>query len=511
MTPSRSSAHRRRQRRRTATAAPVGTPVRQPSRHLPPVELLSRDELDRVEHQAEWLLESIGIAVLDHPETTEKLVAAGCDLRRGRVHFPAGLAKQLCSTAPRRFTLHARDPAYSVDIGGDSLVFSPGYGAPFVRDLAGERRYATLDDFRNFVRLTWMSPWLQHSGGTVCEPVDVPVNKRHLDMVYAHIKYSAKPFMGSVTSKSRAEDSIDLARLVFGERTLNAQAVIQGNVNVNSPLTFDATMLDAIKVYAEAGQALLISPFMLSGAMGPVTIPGLVAQAHAETLVGIAIAQLYNPGAPVIYGNFISTLDLKSGAPAFGTPEAGLAALMVGQLCRRLGLPLRTGGHLTAAKIADAQAMQESVNTMHAGMQAGANFVLQSAGWLEGGLVMGYDKFVMDLDHLGMVHRLYNGIQIDDDSLATAAHQEAGASGDYIGCAHTYQHFRDANYRSDIADNDAFEQWQENGGLSHKQRATARCRKLLESYSPPPLDSAIDAALCAFIAQRKETVPDRWH
>lgn len=360
------------------------------------------------------------------------------------------------------------------------------------------------------MKLTYASPYLNHSGGTVCEPVDVPVNKRHLDMVYAHLKYSTKPFMGAVTAPTRAEDSIAMARIVFGDR-MDRNVVIQGNINVNSPLVYDDTMTGALKAYARAGQSVVISPFILGGAMGPVTQPALLAQSHAEAMAGIALSQLVRPGAPVVYGNFLTTMDLKTGAPTFGTPEANLASLAIGQLCRRLGLPLRTGGHLTASKVADGQAMQESAASMMAGLMAGSNFIFHAAGWLEGGLTIGYEKFVMDLDQCGAILRLAQGLRIDDEALAADAYREAGPGGDYLGSAHTMRNFETANFQSALADTSSFEQWTDAGGLTIEQRANARRKEMLADYQPPPLDEAIDEELQDFITRKKSETPDQWH
>ena len=301
-------------------------------RQIPMLELLSEEGLVRLEAQADWILDEIGVEFPDDGEALDLFRQAGARVSGNRVRFDPGLARQICRTAPGRFEMLARDPKHSITIGGDSVVFTPAYGSPFVSDLDRGRRYATLGDFENIVKLAQATPWLHHSGGTVCEPVDLPVNKRHLDMVYAHLRYSTKPFMGAVTSAERAEDSIEMARLAFGAERLEIHCVIQGNINVNSPLVFDGVMTGALKAYARANQGVVLSPFILGGAMGPVTQPALIAQAHAEAMVGIALTQLVREGAPVVYGNFLTTMNLKSGAPTFGTPEANLSAMAIGQL-----------------------------------------------------------------------------------------------------------------------------------------------------------------------------------
>ncbi len=501
---------RQRGRRRVATPAEPASPAYL-TRRIPAYALLDEEALERMECQADWLLADIGIEIRDDPEALQLFRAAGASVDGERLRFEPGLVRSLCASAPRQFTMHARNPARNLEFGGDHLVFGAAYGSPFVYDLEKGRRYGTLDDFRNFVKLTHLSPWLHHQSGTVCEPVDVPVNKRHLDMVYAHLKYGDQPFMGSVTAPERAEDSIAMARLVFGEAFMRDHMVIQGNINVNSPLVYDNTMTAALRTYAAANQGNVISPFIMGGAMSPVTVPGLVAQCHAEVMVGIALTQLVCPGAPVVYGSFLTTMNLKSGAPSFGTPESTLATLAIGQLARRLGLPYRCGGHLTASKLADAQAMMESTNAMNCGVMAGANFIFQAAGWLESGLTIGYEKFLIDAEQCGALARVITGLSIDDDQLAREAYLEAGIGNTFLGVAHTMRHYRHVNHEMPLCDVSSFEQWSEEGALDMQQRASRRCRQMLADYQPPPLDAAIDDSLLDFIARRKAAAPDQWY
>jgi|TARA_B110000238_G_scaffold176205_1_gene197129 trimethylamine--corrinoid protein Co-methyltransferase len=480
-------------------------------RRIPVYDLLAPHELQVLQDQCDWLLEDIGVEFIDDAESIDLFRRAGASVSGTRVRFKSGMLMEICASAPKSFKLHGRDPSHTVTVGGDQLVFTPAYGSPFVTDLDAGRRYARLEDFENFVKLAYHTPYLHHSGGTVCEPMDVAVNKRHLDMVYAHLAYSTKPFMGAVTAPDRAEDSVAMARIVFGEEFMKNHCVMQGNINVNSPLCFDQTMTSALKVYARAGQGIVLSPFILGGAMGPVTMPALVAQAHAEALVGIALSQLVQEGAPVVYGNFLSTMNLKTGAPTFGTPEANLAALAIGQLCRGMGLPLRCGGHLTAAKSADGQAMQESADSMTAGLMAGANYVLHAAGWLEGGLTMGYEKFVMDLDRCGMMLRFSQGLNLDTNNLAKDAYCEAGPGQNFFGVQHTLANFEKANYMSTLADTQSFESWSEAGSLTLEQRANGRWKAMLADYKKPALDPRIDSALKDFMKQRKQAQPDQWY
>ena len=349
---------------------------------------------------------------------------------------------------------------------GASVWFS------FVRDLEKGRRYATIEDFRNFVKLIYMSPGLHHSGGTVCEPVDLPVNKRHLDMVYSHIKYSDKPFMGSVTHPDRAQDTVDMAALVFGEKFVEKNTVCTSLINVNSPMTFDATMLGAAKVYARNNQASIISPFILAGAMSPVTVAGTLVQVLAEVLAGIAFIQLVRPGAPVVFGTFAAAVSMQSGAPTFGTPEPSMVTYGAGALARRLGLPYRSGGGLCGSKIADAQAAYESANTLQTSALAGVNFMLHTAGWLEGGLTIGYEKFIMDADQANMLGVLLSGADMTANGLALEALREVGPGSHFLGSSHTLSNFETAFYRSVVADNNSFEQWEAEGSGEHQTEPT---------------------------------------
>ena len=500
---------RRRRRSRPNTSNPVAK--LDSRRKIPAYELLDEESLPSLENHAEWLLTEIGIEIRGDAEALRLFKEAGASLDGERLRFDRGLVRALCSTAPKTYTMHARNADKCIEFGGDNLILGPAYGSPFVSDLENGRRYGTIEDFQNFIKLTYMTPWLQHQSGTVCEPVDVAVNKRHLDMVYAHLRFSDKPFMGAVTAPERAEDSLAMAGIVFGEAFMEDNLVIQGNINVNSPLVYDDTMTGALRCYAAANQGNVISPFILGGAMSPVTQAALIAQAHAEAMVGIALTQLVRKGAPVVYGSFLTTMDLKTGAPTFGTPESSLTTMAISQLCRRLGLPFRCGGHLTASKVADAQAMQESVDTMNPAIMAGANFIFQSAGWLEGGLTIGYEKFVMDADRCGAILRLAQGLTIDANELAADAYREAGIGSNFLGADHTLRNYRSANYRAELADTSSFEQWSEDGQQDMQQRACKRWKQMLCDYEPPEIDPAVDEALLDFITRKKASMPDAWY
>ena len=477
-------------------------------RRLSTYEVLDEEGLALIEANADLILEEIGIEFREDEEALALWREAGADVQESRVHFPRGLCRTLLKTAPESFTQHARNSERSVAIGGDATVFAPVYGPPFVRDLDHGRRYGTIEDFRNFVKLAYQAPAIHHSGGTVCEPVDVAVNKRHLDMVYSHIRYSDKPFMGSVTHPERAADSVAMAEMLFGKDFVADNCVLVSLINANSPMVFDATMLGALKVYARAGQGTIVTPFILAGAMSPVTVAGTLAQVLAEVLAGAALTQLCRPGAPVVMGCFAASISMQSGAPTFGTPEPALVSYGAAQLARRLGIPFRTGGSLCAAKTADAQAAYESANTLNTTLLAGTNFVLHSAGWLEGGLASGYEKFVMDCDQLAMQQRFMEGVDLSENGQALAAIREVGPGSHYLGCAHTQANFETAFYRSTVADNNSFEQWLAEGSKTAEERANALWKKWLVDYEAPPLDEGIDEALQEFIARRKASMPD---
>jgi trimethylamine--corrinoid protein Co-methyltransferase len=477
-------------------------------RNIPNLEILNEEALQIIEANAEIVLEEIGVNFVENPAALERWRAAGADVEGERVRLPKGLARKLCATAPSQFTQHARNPEKSVVIGGNNLVFAPVYGPPFVQDLDGVRRYATMADFNDFVKLGYMSKWLHHSGGTVCEPTDVPVNKRHLDMLYAHMTLSDKPYMGSVTEPSRAVDSIDMSKIVFGEQFVEDNPVMTSLININSPLTFDSIMMGALEHFAAHNQASIISPFIVGGAMAPVSVIGTLTQVLAEVLAGVAYSQLIRPGAPVIFGAFVTSIDMNSGAPTFGTPEAAQITYGAGQLARRLGLPYRSAGSFTGSKLPDAQAAYETANSLNMGLLAGVNFMLHSCGWLEGGLVSSFEKFVMDADQLGALHHIAKGVQHDVNGQAMDALREVGPGGHFLGCAHTQANFKSAFWRSELLDYKPYETWAEEGSRDTRMLANARVRKLLADYQKPAIDPAIEEALQAYVAKRKAEMPD---
>ena len=479
------------------------------TRKLAPFEVLNEEGLSLIEDNADTILEEVGLEFRGDPDALRLFREAGADVAGERVRFPRGMARQIVqASAPHEFIQHARNPERSVRIGGMNTVFAPAYGSPFVRDLDRGRRYGTIEDFRNFVKLAYLSPYLHHSGGTVCEPVDLPVNKRHLDMVEAHIRYSDKPFMGSVTHPERARDTVEMARIVFGPDYLEDHPVLLSLINANSPLVWDSIMIGSARAYAEANQATILTPFILAGAMSPVTAAAVCAQTLAEALGGMAFVQLVRPGAPVILGSFASSMSMQSGAPTFGTPEPALVLYAMAALARRLGVPFRSGGSLCASKVPDAQAAYESAATLQPTVLAGVNFVLHAAGWLEGGLAMGYEKFILDADQCGMMGVFVNGMDLSENGQALDAIRENGPGQHFLGTAHTLANFETAFYRSEVADNNSYEQWLEAGSLDAAQRANTIWKRMLAEYQAPPLDPGVDEALRDFVARKKASFPD---
>ena len=481
------------------------------TRAIPYYALLDEDALERIERQAFWLLQDHGIEFRDAPDALERWRGLGADVRDCRVRIPADAVRGLLSSAPAEFTQVARNPARSVRIGGRAQVFAPVYGPPFVRDLEHGRRYGTLDDFHRLVKLTHQLAPLHHSGFVTCEPCDVPVSKRHLDMLLAHMTLTDKPHLGAITAKSRAQDSVAMARLLHGEAVFGSSCVIMANVNTNSPMLVDKVVTDAAEVYCGAGQGLIVVPFILSGAMGPVTTAAAIAQALAEAMAVGAYTQLVRPGAPFVLGNFLSSMNLRSGAPTFGMPEPLMSNLAIGQLARRLNLPLRCGGALTASKLPDAQAAYESADSMLSTILGGANFILHAAGWLESGLSTGYEKLVLDADRLGAYEVVLRGFATDDDAVGRHAYADVAPGGHFLGSAHTLSHYTTAFYEASLSDSNSVEQWEEQGSKDSAQRAHERWKKLLAEYEQPPIDAAALEALNDFVARRKSELPDAWY
>jgi trimethylamine--corrinoid protein Co-methyltransferase len=487
-----------------AVARPAG--VRPLHNRLPFTEMLSPEGVEQIHAASMRLLNEIGVLVLDFPPARETFRQNGARVEGELVRIDEDTLMHFIGQAPSTFVQLARNPANSLEIGGRNLVFAPVYGPPFVGSLDFGRRRATLNDFKNFARLTYMAEHLHHAGGTLVEPNDIDVRERHLDMLLAHITLSDKAFMGSVTSADNARDTVAMARIVFGEAAMAERPAVLSLINASSPLRFDDRMFGALEVYARARQAVLVTPFLIAGAMSPSTMAATLAQQNAEALFGIAYAQMLNPGTPCLYGSFLANIDMRSGAPCFGTPEDALALYGGAQMARRYGLPFRSGGNFTASRIPDAQAGYEAAATMWPTVQAGTNFVLHAAGWLEGGLIAGYEKFVLDLEVCGMMARFVNGIPLTEEDFAWDAFQEVGPGQHFLGAQHTLRHYDTAFYQHRVFNMDNYEKWEEEGMQDSYQRANGLWKRWLNEYVPPALDPAIAEELDAFVAHRRHEI-----
>src|ERR1700758_3256284 len=471
---------------------------------MPRYEILSEDAIDVLDGGWRRIVSELGIEFL-LPEAVELLRGAGQIVEdENRVRFDPEWILEQVAKAPKEFELQARNPAHSAHIGGEHMVFAPVYGCPFIRE-GDTRRDAKMADFENLVRLSQAFGELDSPGGTICEPEDRPLDSRHLDMVYALQTLTDKPYMGSVTSGPNASDTIRMGEILFGGRERIEQAPVSISlINVNSPLRYDDRMLSAMFEYVKANQAVVISPFLLMGAMSPVSLPATLVQQVTEALAGIALAQLLRPGAPVVSGSFLSNTDMQSGSPSFGTPESGIGVLCTGQIARRFGLPWRGGGGLNASQTVDAQAAYESLMTMLPTFLAGTNFVMHSAGWLEGGLVSCYEKFIVDIELLRELRHEFSPLEIDEASLAFGAHEEVGPGGHFLGAAHTLERFRECFYRPMLSSTENFDRWTKKGARDTTERAGEIWRAKLDAYEPPPPDDTIRTELDEYVTRRRQ-------
>ncbi len=493
----------RRAERLAAPAVALPTLVRD----IPLYEVLDAEGVELIHEESMKILEEAGIDFRDE-EALDYWKVAGAAVDGQRVRIPRTLLLGLVAQAPEEFTLHARNPERSVRIGGRHTVFVPTYGSPYVLDRAQVRRYSTLADLEDFHKLAYMLPALHLTGGITCEPVDIAVPRRHLHIAHSAMRYSDKPFMGATTAKERAEDTVAMAGIVFGADFVRDNPVMVSVCNCNSPRVWDATMLDAVKVYARHNQPVLLSPFVLAGASTPASSVGAVAQLNAEALAGIAFSQLVRPGAPMIYGQFLATVSMRSGAPMAGTPEISLMNFMVGQMARRYRLPWRSSGMTAGSKLVDAQAAYEASMTMQSVLLAGAHFVFHAAGWLEGGMTASFAKFLLDAEQLEMYYRFGKGVRLDDLADAMAALREVSPGDHYLGTAHTRANFRTAFFMPELLDNNSWDQWAAEGSLDANARALVRCEEMLARYEAPALDPAADEALRDFIRRREAELPE---
>jgi trimethylamine--corrinoid protein Co-methyltransferase len=453
------------------------------------------------------LISEIGVQ-FDHPEARRLFAEAGQEVDGTVVRLDPDFVLAQVGLAPRSFALLARNAARDVLVAEGTAAFLPAQGAPFVRR-DGIRREATFADFEDLVRVAQHLDAIDSPGVLPCEPNDRPLDSRHLDMAQALYVLSDKPVMGAQISAAAALDSIELARIALRHRLGEGGAIVSCNINVNSPLRFDDRMLEALLVHADAGSAIVVTPFLLMGAMAPVTIPSALVQQLAEALAGIALVQLVRPGCPVVLGSFLSTTDMKNGSPSFGGPESMVGLLASGQLARGLGLPWRSGGGaLTASPLADAQAAWEGALTMTAAMQAGANLILHATGWLEGGLTVGWEKIAVDVDILQTLCAALSPLLVDEGSLAFDAHDEVRHGGHFLGAAHTLERFRDCFYRPVLATTENYERWTRNGSRDAAARAGAVVDGWLAAYEQPALDDAVAAELAEYVTRRRRELGD---
>ena len=474
---------------------------------MPRYDVLSPEAMQTLDGGWRRLVSEIGIEFMSD-RALDLFRAAGQRVEDNTVFLDPEFVLEQVAKAPREFDIQARNPANTVHIGGDAMAFGAVYGPPFVRE--GEvRRDATMDDFRNFTKLAQGFDVLDSAGGVICEPNDTPLDSRHLDMTYALMTLTDKIFMGNVVSGGNAADTLAMCDILFGGRaSIEQTPACISLINCNSPLRWDDRMLDAQFEYSAAAQPVVLTPFLLMGAMSPVTIPAALVQQIAEALSGIALSQLIRPGAPVVFGSFLSNIDMQSGSPTFGTPESAMGLLCTGQIARHFGLPFRTGGGLTSSQVSDAQAGYEALMTMLPTFLAGANWVMHSAGWLEGGLVAGYEKFVVDAQILEMLQHEFTPLEITEESLAFGAHEEVGHGGHFLGAMHTMERFRTCFYRPFLNSSDNYERWMRGGGVDTAGRASRIWHQRLEGYEQPPLDEAIRAELEEYVNRRRTELGD---
>jgi trimethylamine---corrinoid protein Co-methyltransferase len=474
---------------------------------MPRYEVLSEDAMTKLDAAWRRLVSEVGVEFMDE-RALELFRRAGQKVEENTVFFDPDFVLEQVAKAPREFDLQARNHDHDVHIGGDAMAFGAVYGPPFVREGA-VRRDATMSDFENFTRLAQSYSVLDSAGGVICEPNDTPLDSRHLDMTFALQTLTDKIYMGNVVSGVNAADTIAMSSILFGSREAIEQTPASISlINCNSPLRWDSRMLEAQFEYSEANQAVVLTPFILMGAMSPVTIPAALAQQMAEALTGITLSQLIRPGCPVVFGSFLSNIDMQSGSPTFGTPESGIGLLCTGQIARHFGLPFRTGGGLTSSQVPDAQAGYEALMTLLPTFLAGTNWVMHSAGWLEGGLVAGYEKFVIDIELVQMLQHEFTPLEIDEGSLAFDAHVEVGHGGHFLGAMHTLERFRDCFYRPLLSSSENFERWSRNGGKDTAARAGEIYRQVLTDYEAPPLDDAIREELAEYVSRRRTELGD---
>jgi trimethylamine--corrinoid protein Co-methyltransferase len=503
-TTKRAGRHRRKDLRERRTQSPLlKLPFRRLSNHWAPLELISPEQVAQLHEASMRILEDIGLDFLD-AEALDLWEKAGAKVDHARQHvwLDRGLILDLVAKAPASFTWRARNPAHNVQIGGDDITFVPHGGIVFATNLDTGRRPGRLEDYYNLLKLAQLCNVLHFSGEQLIVPHDVDVSFRHLQRLLANFTLADKAVLEAAHGRIIPADALEMARLVFGP-DLDSDPVIGGVINVNSPLRYDDRMLGGLITYARAGQVTIITPFILAGAMSPITIASALAQQNAEALAGIALTQLVRPGAPVIYGGFTTNIDMKSGSPAFGTPEGAWAMAIGAQLARHYNLPYRGSGSLNTSKVPDAQAAYETMWTIWPAVLAHTNFVMHAVGWLEGGLTVSYEKFIIDAESLAMFYHFLGGFQINEETLALDMIAEVGPGGHHFGTPHTQARFSTEHYQPFLSDRLNYDTWSEAGGLDAARRANLIWKELLKQYVPPPLDPGLKEALEDYVRRRE--------
>ena len=475
-------------------------------RGIPLTEPMSAERIAQIDSASMDILERVGVVFRD-PIALEDWKRAGADVRGETVFLDRELVRGLIKSIPSSFTYHARNPANNLPFGKDHSIFVPMTGAPFLRDLDDVRRNPTLEDLANFHKLSHMLPAMHSSAHHIVEPYDHPISQRHLRITYSSMKHSDKTFMGMTTSPKNAEDVLEMAAILFGKDFMMTHPVVTGNCNGNSPLVWDETMLGAMRAFARYNQPVLCSPFVLGGANTPASVAPTVAQLNAEALSALAYTQVVNKGTPAIYGHYLATVSMKSGAPMAGTPEISLMNMMIGQMARFYDIPWRTSNTLGGSKTFDAQAGYESASTMMAVLMSGANYIWHSAGWNEAGMHCSMAKFVVDAEQCAMGYRMAQGVNWDDFDAAMQAVRDVGPGGHYLGHPHTLENFQRAFFMPDMFDNNSIEQWQAEGSVEITERALQRVRAMLGEYEEPKLDAGINDELLDYIARREREIP----
>ena len=475
-------------------------------RKLPLTEPMNPEQVEKIDAASMDILENVGVVFRD-PIAIADWTRAGARVVGERVYPDRALVRTLIGTIPETFTYHARNPANNLPFGADHAIFVPMTGAPYLRDLDDVRRNPTLDDLANFHKLSHMLPAMHSSAHHIVEPYDHPISQRHLRITYSSMKHSDKTFMGMTTSARNAEDVLDMAAILFGADFIDAHPVVTGNCNGNSPLVWDETMLGAMRAFCRRNQPVLCSPFVLGGANTPASTAATVAQLNAEALSALAYTQVVRKGCPAIYGHYLSTVSMKSGAPMAGTPEISLMNFMIGQMARYYRVPWRTSNTLGGAKTFDAQAGYESAMTLNAVLMAGANYIWHSAGWNEAGMHCSTAKFIVDAEMCAMGYRMAQGINWDDFDAAIATVPDVGPGGHYLGHPHTLENFQNAFFMPEMFDNNSIEQWQAEGSIEITERALIRARTMLDEYEEPKLDAGVNEELLDYIARREREIP----